>query len=879
MGKGTRSGRAILTRVGPQRTFRGEDRAQIAFPLGGIGTGSISLGGWGQLRDFEIFNRPAKGQRCPMAFFTLHAQRDGGQPVTRVLQGPLAGPRQHAHGIPFDGGAGLPHFAENSFTGRFPIARIGFRDAKVPLKVALEAFNPMVPLEADDSSIPTAVFLVHLKNPSRSKSARAVLFANLQNMAGHPDLGRNVTEYAEEKGVRGLLMSTHNHPKRSPQFGSMALATTWRRVGVQTRWPRLPRFDQLQLFWDQACRGRLDQRRDRVTSGDGRTDVGSIALEVRLKPGGEAVLPVIVTWHFPNVRKYWDKAFGTACECRHDQPVWRNYYATLFKNAWDVAGHVGSHLKKLEERTRRFTEILYDSTLPAQVLDAAGSQMSILKTTTCLRLPDGSFYGWEGCHPDAGCCEGTCSHVWNYAQTPAHLYPDLQAGALENHFKYSMLDDGAMVFRLPLPLGTRGQATFHAAADGQMGLVLGVYRHWRSSGDEAWLRRWWPKARGALEYAWKYWDRDRDGVMEGLQHNTYDIEFYGPNTMMGSLYLAALKAGQLMAEHLGEEEAAETYGRLAASGKAWMDEQLWCGDYYIQKVDPEAGGLAPMKADLVAGQREDQVLSPDEPPYQYGWGCLSDQLIGQWYAHMLGLGYLFDEQHVRRAMKSVFRHNFKPTLVEHANTHRVYAVGDEAGLLLCTWPHGRRETNPFIYAHEVWPGIEYQVAAHLIYEGLIDEGLAVVKAVRDRHDGAHRNPWNEVECGNHYARSMASWSLIPALSGFQYSAPDGAMAFAPRINRKNFRTFFSTGGAWGQYSQKLTARGGSSEIAVVGGKLSLRCVVVDGGKTTVKKPVRVSLAGRRLACSSSRCKNGLLEVTLARAATVAAGRSLVLRWQ
>ncbi|MBN2582059.1 MAG: hypothetical protein JXL80_03255 [Planctomycetes bacterium] len=867
-----------LTHVGPQRTFTGEDRAQIAFPLGGIGTGSISLGGWGQLRDFEIFNRPAKGQTCPMTFLTLYACRDGDRPVTRVLQGPLAGPREFAHGIPCTDGAGLPHFAGNRFTGTFPIARIDFDDAKVPLRVSMEAFNPMIPLEADDSSLPVAVLLVHLKNPAVSKSVRAVVTANLRNMAGHPDLGRNVTEYVEEKGVRGLAMSTRKHAKRSPQFGSMALATPWRRVQVQTRWPRLPVFDQLELFWDQASAGRLDDRRDRVTSDDGCTDVGSIALSVNLKPGQEAALPILIAWHVPNVRKYWDTALGNSCKCETSQPVWRNHYASLFADAWAVARHAAKNLRRLEDRTRRFAETFYGSTLPAHVLDAAGSQMSILKTTTCLRLPDGSFYGWEGCHPDAGCCEGTCTHVWNYAQTPAALYPGLQASALENHLKYSMLDDGAMVFRLPLPLGTRGQASFHAAADGQMGVVLGVYRHWRSTGDDAWLGRWWPQTRKAIEYAWKYWDRDRDGVMEGLQHNTYDIEFYGPNTMMGSLYLAALKAGAAMADRMGDADAAQEYRRLAESGKRWMDEHLWCGDYYIQKVDPAAARLTPIKKTLFAQHRQDRVLAPDEPPYQYGRGCLSDQLIGQWYAHMLGLGYLFDRDHVRGAMRSIFRYNFRTTLTDHVNTHRVYAVGDEAGLLACTWPHGMRETNPFLYAHEIWPGMEYQVAAHLVYEGMIEEGLAIVKAARDRHDGYHRNPWNEVECGNHYARSMSSWALVWALSGFRYAAPEQRVVFAPKVHRNDFRTFFSTGGAWGRYSQKTDKQGGCATIDVIGGKLPLHWVVlgVAAGRRGTK--ARVRQGKRNVPCTCFVDEEGALEFAMGRTVTVAPGRPLDLRW-
>jgi len=324
--------------MGPQRTFAGEHRAQIAFPLGGIGTGSISLGGWGQLRDFEIFNRPAKGQGCYGTFLTLFAQRQGAAPVTRVLQGPVAGPAEYSHGFPRDSGAGLPHFAESTFTGTFPVARVDFRDRKVPLAVSLEAFNPMIPMAADDSSIPAAILLVTLRNPSRTKSVKATLFANLQNRIGYPDFGGNVNAFVDGRSVHGLRMTTTRHTPDAPQFGSMALATPWPRLQVQTCWPRVTTLDQFELFWNHASRGKLSQRRDRTESDDGQTDVGSIALDVRLPPGQSRTLPIIIAWHFPNVRKYWDTDFGIPECCAPEQPVWRNAYASSFEDAWAWPG-------------------------------------------------------------------------------------------------------------------------------------------------------------------------------------------------------------------------------------------------------------------------------------------------------------------------------------------------------------------------------------------------------------------------------------------------------------------------------------------------------------------------------------------------------------
>jgi hypothetical protein len=370
-------------------------------------------------------------------------------------------------------------------------------------------------------------------------------------------------------------------------------------------------------------------------------------------------------------------------------------------------------------------------------------------------------------------------------------------------YKYNLHPDGEMGFRIQLPLGSKWW-NFAPAADGQMGGIMKLYRDWQLSGDDNWLRKLWPGAKAALEYAWKRWDKNKDGVMEGIQHNTYDIEFHGPNTMMGTLYLGALKAAGEIAEYLGETEKAREYNAVAQKGRAIMDKTLFNGRYYIQKYDP---GKA--------------------PKYQFGKGCLSDQLIGQWFAHLLGLGYLLSPTAVRTALKSVFRYNWKTDFRDHANCQRIYALNDEAGLLLCSWPLGGRPAIPFPYSDEVWCGIEYQVASHLIYEDLVKEGLAIIKGVRRRHDGRRRNPWNEFECGNHYARSMASYAVLIALSGYRYSAPAKYLSFTPKINRDDFRCFFTTGSGWGLYRQKLAKRRMQAAITIHYGRLELRTIGLD----------------------------------------------------
>jgi len=391
-----------------------------------------------------------------------------------------------------------------------------------------------------------------------------------------------------------------------------------------------------------------------------------------------------------------------------------------------------------------------------------------------------------------------------------------------------MRPDGSMSFRTPVPLHQGGNDV-HPAADGQMGCVMKVYREWQLSGDDAWLRRLWPQVKRALEYAWVQWDANRDGVMEGQQHNTYDINFYGPNSMMGSLYLGALEAASRMGRHLGDDAAAAAYEAVLAGGGKKLDGLLWNGEYFVQKVDETKQAAA---------------------KYQYGEGCLSDQLLGQWFAEVAGLGKLLPQDHIRGALGSIYRYNFRRGFERFANAQRIYALNDEAGLLLCSWPHDKRPALPFVYSDEVWTGIEYQVAAHLIYEDMVEEGLSIVEAVRGRYNGARRNPWDEVECGHHYARAMSSWSLLLALSGFGYSAPAKEMRLRPRVSAADFRCLFCAGSAWGVYSQKTAAGTIDAAVAVEEGRLELETLRVPfaGEKATVvsSHPAAASVEGGEL---------------------------------
>jgi uncharacterized protein (DUF608 family) len=545
-----------------------------------------------------------------------------------------------------------------------------------------------------------------------------------------------------------------------------------------------------------------------------RLRVGSLGIVHELAPGETRDFEFLLAWSFPNRPTGWlghiikrDPNAGI---------VTRNHYATRFADSWAAASYLHEHLDRLEGATRAFHAGLFDSTLDPAVVDALSATLTVVRSTTCFRLEDGTFAAWEGSFDHAGSCEGTCTHVWSYAQSVAHLFPELERSARRVEFLLETDDDGVMQFRTNRIFGGPSWGMI-PAVDGQLGTVVRLYREWRFSGDDDFLRELWPAARRALEYAASAWDLNGDGVLDARMHNTYDIEFAGAEPLANVYHLAALRAGAAMARRLGETVLADDYDSRAQRAAIAIDEQLFNGEYYEQRID-----------------------DVDEYRYQYGTGVLSDQLLGQLAAHVVGLGHLLPEEHIRTAIQAVFGHNFRRELTTHESTQRTYALNDEGGLLLASWPRGGRPALPFVYADEVWTGIEYQVAAHLIFEGFVDEGLTIVRTLRARHDGVRRNPWNEVECGNHYARSLASWSLLLALSGVSWDAGTGELAFDP-AQPGDFRSFFSTGPASG----RVVIDDGSVELIVDTGRLAPTRLLVRGREVALPDGFAVD-AGQRV---------------------------------
>jgi uncharacterized protein (DUF608 family) len=212
----------------------------------------------------------------------------------------------------------------------------------------------------------------------------------------------------------------------------------------------------------------------------GESLTGQVSRKLTLQPGASATVTFLITWHFPN---FYSRGCG-------NQLV-GHYYAARFDSAQAVARYMAENFERLAGQTRDWVKTWYDSTLPYWLLDRTMANTSTLATTTCYRFKDGRFWAWEG----IGCCHGTCTHVWHYAQAPGRIFPELERLQRERvDFGLAMHEDGGVGHRANL------QGSSHPADDGQCGRILGVYREHQMSADDQFLRRLWPKVKMAIEY-------------------------------------------------------------------------------------------------------------------------------------------------------------------------------------------------------------------------------------------------------------------------------------------------------------------------------------------------------------------------------------------
>lgn len=566
---------------------------------------------------------------------------------------------------------------------------------------------------------------------------------------------------------------------------------------------------------------------------------GAAGSTVELAPGEAKEVTFLLTWYFPNRPLQYGEGGNWNLPIPTGGPAIGNMYANWYDHSLDVASWLNKNLDRLTNETMLFHDAYYNkSTLPYWLNQRLMMPASTLATETCQWWSTDKFWAWEG----VGSCVGTCTHVWNYEHALSRLFPELERNIREKtDFGTSFQEDGGVLARN----GWGG-----ILIDGHAGAILKAYREHLMSKNDLFLSRNWDKIKKATQFIMKE-DGNADGLIEKEQANTYDIAFFGANTYVGGLYLASLKAASRMALIMKDTVFARYCDSIFANGTNNSVTKLWNGEYFIQDVDLNKHPLA-----------------------QYGNGCLSDQLFGQTWAHLDNLGYIYPEKNVRTTLQSIWKYNWAPDVSVQNKVHkpeRIYADAGEPGLFIATWPNSKHMGEAGVrYRDEVWTGIEYQVATNMIYEGMTEEGLSLVKAVHQRYSPEKHNPWNEIECGDHYARAMASWGVLLALQDFKYDGPAKSISFAPRVQQNNFQSFFTAAEGWGNIQQKRSGQTQTNTLDLTYGKISLRSIIIEVPGNP--SHVTVSVNGRELPVATER-KGNMLQLSF-EAIDIRSGESL-----
>ncbi|MCC6123875.1 MAG: glucosylceramidase [Pirellulales bacterium] len=818
---------------GESRIYRDEYLMAIRIPIGGLGTGSIQMDGQGRRAAWQLW-RNFTDFPLPHSFFAVRARAGDGAPIVRVLQTVPEGPFRSMQSL--------------AFRGEYPLGWYSFEDPALPVEVSLETFNPLIPLNEKDSAIPCAMFNLTAENKSRRKVEVGFL-ATQQNAAGlvktladepvksrellnHQPIGnwtvkgRSSDQYGANNnrvlrtGKATLLHMTIDKPKDAPGYGEMVLAAMDSEAQGTASWD-----DLKALQAEFAGKGCVSGSESAGPSPKGQTLDGALSVPFVLKPGEKRTVRFVLTWYFPNIPQVVD----------HQCPNWKHdgyVYANWWPDCLSLAKEVAARLEELTELTHRYHDSLYRSNLPHWLLDRIGSQAANLRSPTVFWAKDDFFGCWEGCSWSYGSCPGNATHVWGYAHAVPRLFPFV-AKKMREQEHAAQTPEGM----LPCRIGLREGRLFQAF-DGQCHSILASLLTHRLEGDGRWLDRQWPKIKQSMNYLIAGWDKDEDGMLSGPQHGM-DSLHGGTSSWMGSMYLAALAAAKQMALLQDEPDLAARYGTILEIGAKNQDQKLFNGEYFIQIPDPK--------------------------PYKdYLTGCYTDQLLGQWWANRLDLGWIYPRAHVRSAMQSLLKYNFRTDFHGFKQSPRKFVWDDEAAMIQCAWPRGGRPEfkNAMLHADEVKVGISYAVAALMVDAGLLKEGFTIVRANADRYDGRLRtgldntpwsclghsgNPFGDDMAGKFYVRPLSVWSMLPACQRQIFDGPQGVLGFDPVWRPEDHVSFFTAPHSWGVFTQRREGGEQREKIELAWGKLRLRQLIFGLPENVKSEKLSLRIAGKKIA--------------------------------
>ncbi|TKG89849.1 hypothetical protein EYV94_24835 [Puteibacter caeruleilacunae] len=798
----------------------------IGMPIGGIACGQLYISGDGNLWLWDIFQSNYKREgpagedgRWRMDQFTFGSlypspRESKGNNLYDVKQGTAIQVKAN-NKEPVRLKLNDQDFDEVTFRGEYPVAKVNYKKDGLPLNIELLATPSYIPLNIKESSIPATLMRYKITNTG-NEQLEISLGSWLENKVSPTHQGNGYRKNTTKQGnnrVTVFMEASGEGLDQKKGFGNMALSLMGKHSNAQTI---------SQLNNTDLLTSLFGNKRNTEAQAEFKTSlIGGINTTYSLQKGETVTVDFLVSWYFP----YLKELEGDFSQIK-DIETLNRYYSKHFNSADDVADYFATNAKRLVEITLKWNEVWYDSSLPYWFLDRTFIPINCLATQVAHYFDNERFWGWEG----VDCCQGTCIHVWQYAQAMARIFPELEKGLRQKV-------DFDIAYRDGL-IGYRGENGMAYAIDGQLGTIIRTYREHQMSTDKMFLTTVWDNVKEAMRYVMK---QDKDGLITGQQPHTLDAAWYGPMGWINSLYLGALKSCEEMALEVGDTDfATECNSRLQVTQQQ-MVKKLFNGAYFIH-------------------------LNPDTKRINSNTGCHIDQLLGLSMAHQVNITDLLPEQVVKKALQSIWQYNYLPNVGKYAEDHtairgeRCYAVDGDAGVVMTTWPEGGAEdavpgmadrpiksdywVGPGGYFDEVWTGQEYQLASHMIDNGMITEGLAIVKAVHERYAAAKRNPYDEIECSSHYARAMASYGAFISASGYQYHGPKGILGFAPKISPENFKSAFTSAKGWGSFAQVRKGKEQHMSIELAYGELYLKEFNAELPEGKKANSVKVQLNGK-----------------------------------
>ncbi|MEP4079457.1 GH116 family glycosyl hydrolase [Haloferula sp.] len=774
----------------------------IGMPINGICTGQVYLSGDGELWFWNMTARKDKGNnpKGPRYMKPDVAKSPAGQGFALQVNGKI-------HPLNSAG------FKDVKFTNRYPMGQVDYSDTACPVEVQLEAYTPFIPLNRDESSYPVIVMRYTVTNTS-SGSQDVAIAGWIDNNTNGPKANK-VSVYREFDDIATVECSAGNQKANSLALGIFGKEK-----------PDLVNLEKA-APGPNGVFGPSTAIRDgeRVERSAKQPGLASMGRKFSLKPGESKTVSFAVSWRFPQLR--YGTAFGIS---RKSTSPGRNHYATLWPSAAEAASQVAKRETALYGTTKKWVDTWYDSTLPYWFLERTFIPIDCMQTQMAQRVypekSDTEIYNME---EGVRCCPGNCTHVWNYAQGLARIFPEIERECRDK-IEYGLGFDeknGMVYFRYTMQGGAKGRDD---ALDGTCGTIVRVLRESQMTTDYSFLTGIWDRVKLSMDFVIKEWDADEDGILEGAQHNTLDEPWHGKVHWLINVYHAALKAASAMARQMKQNSVAERYEKIIAKGAPAMVDKLWNEDfgYYVH--------IPPANEAEMHGSTN---------------GCHIDQVLGDSWMHEVGLDPILPRDKTRKALQSLWKYNFTPDVAAFRKVMtngRWYAGPGDAGLVMTSFPHGKVEPksgnkNYAGYLNECMTGFEWQVSAHMLRENMVEEGLAIGKAIHDRYSPDSRNPYNEVECSDHYSRAMASYGAFLAACGYRYDGPEAKLGFGPKINPEDFRSAFTTAQAWGRFAQKVDSGKQMARLEIHYGLLKLKELALDQVDGTSAKGVEVSLDG------------------------------------